>query len=199
MDLSRDNQKIYSIEAEYYKEYMDEGDQKAISSRLNSVIKLLLALLLAILAYFAYKIIDGNLVIDDVINKKNIMSTFSSPDKEAYVEELADEKVETVEKNVAIAEESNIVENSKKEVEKKEPIIQEEIVKVEKKVMDVPSVSKIEVVEHTPVAPLPVIKESEPIVAPVETKGKISSNLDTSEDLLISDEYLDAMMSEMNK
>ena len=190
MDLSRDNQKIYSIEAEYYKEYMDEENQQAISSRLNGVIKLLLALLLAILAYFTYKIIDGNLVIDEVINKKNIISTFTTSDssKEVYVEELANgkEPIHVAEKKeLVIKEELPKVETPQDNIVKK--VIEEIKVVETPKVIEVPTVSKIEVVERA--QPVEVTK----------VEKKTPSKVVISKDSLLSDDYLDAMMSEMNK
>jgi hypothetical protein len=193
MDLSKDKQKIYSIEAEYYKEYMDEGNEHAISSRLNSVIKVLFVILLAILAYFTYKIIDGNLVVDDVINKKNIMNTFTSSTDttERYVESLADEVEEKM-----VVEKVDVPVGIKEEVANEKVIIAE-IKKVNTPIVEAPVVSKIEVVEHI----APVVREEIKSVTPstviVESKKETAPSL--VKDDLLSDEYLKAMMSELNK
>ena len=206
MDLSKDNQKIYSIEAEYYKEYMDEDGHEAMSSKLNSVIKILFVVLLAILAYFAYRIIDGNLVMNEVINKKNIMKTFTSGDaEERYVESLADSEapvkvdVLSAKREEPLAKVKTVV--PKKEVKelviKEEVIVEKEIkVVVPKKIVVTPTVSKIEVVEHPKVVITQPIKE---VTVPVIVESKKETSSPVLQDDLLSDEYLKAMMSEMNK
>ena len=88
MDLKKDKQKIYSIEAEYYKEHMRETSQSSVSQKLNTIIQALMLVLLIIVSFFAYKMIKNNVS----------GSTFPTHSTKNYVEELAVNK--TIQKPV---------------------------------------------------------------------------------------------------
>ena len=79
MDLKEDKQKIYSIEAEYYREQMKETSQVSISKRLNNIINLLMITLLLIILFFTYKMLENNTV--EVMTPTHL--------NKKYIEELA--------------------------------------------------------------------------------------------------------------
>lgn len=82
MDLKKDKQKIYSIEAEYYKEHMRENSQVSVSQRLNNIIKVLMVVLLMIVSFFVYKIVENNIS----------GSKTPAHSNKSYVDELASNK-----------------------------------------------------------------------------------------------------------
>lgn len=115
MELSQDKQKVYTIDAEYYREYMSQTTQLTLSSTLNSVIKLLLITLFMILAYFAYKIVNENSI--NLVSKKRLMAVEKVSEK-SYVEELS--VVKSVEPRSKRINQEEIVELVNQELKKRQ-------------------------------------------------------------------------------
>ena len=82
MDLQQDKQKIYSIEAEYYKTHIQEVRATEFTRRLNKIIKLLLGVLFLLILFFSYKTYD-------VYGSKNIELVKQVDSTKRYLEELA--------------------------------------------------------------------------------------------------------------
>ncbi len=113
MELSQDKQKVYTIDAEYYREYMSQTTQSTLSSTLDSVIKLLLITLFMILAYFAYRVVNEHSI--NLVPKNRLMAVEKVSEK-PYVEELSLVKsVEPISKKINREE---IVELVKQELKK---------------------------------------------------------------------------------
>ena len=76
MDLNKDNRNVYSVDVESYSEYMHENWKKP-TDFLSSFIKILLLVLLLVLGYFFYKIVEADLTFSEVFNKEEFLSTYS--------------------------------------------------------------------------------------------------------------------------
>ena len=110
MELAQDNKKVYTIDAEYYREYMSQTTQSNFSSTLDSVIKLLLITLFMILAYFAYKIVNEYSINLAPKNRLMAIEEFSSSVK----------SVEPISKNINREE---IVKLVKQELKKRQNVV----------------------------------------------------------------------------
>ena len=88
MDLNKDDQNIYTVDSESYKEYVREDTQES-RDFLGSFIKLLLLILLLIITYFFYKIVKADLSFSEVFNKQELFATYKaiSNDEPIHIEE----------------------------------------------------------------------------------------------------------------
>jgi len=174
MDLKKDKQKIYSIEAEYYKEHMREKNQSSVSQKLNTIIQSLMIVLLIIVAFFAYKMIENNVS----------ETTLPTNSNKNYVEELAVNK--TIQKPVERKVKQVVMGVSvlSSEVEEKPTVVPAAIKVVEQVVKEKTPVVTVEkevkIIEST---------KKQNVVVVIEEKEK-SIKIETD---ILSEEYLREM------
>lgn len=186
MDLNKDNKDIYSIDRETYSTYM-KSDRKESTNLLDSIIKLLLLVLVLILSYFTYYIIEKDLSFKDVFNKNELHSAYNFFEPE---EKLIEEKthIVAVSKNIVKPKETMVIPiKSEVKIVEVEPIVTSKEVIMEEPII---VVKKVEVKDE----PIVLAKVTEKVV---ENIPKIEEKEQNKVEVL-SESYLDLMTKELN-